>query len=93
MSRTVRIEINGEGREVDEGATVAALVRLLGLAPERLAVELNREVVRRSRWEETALGEGDKIEIVHFVGGGCGPLALAHAPAPGFKNSDPRPDV
>ena len=66
----MRIEVNGEPREVGEGTTVGGLVRLLALAPERLAVELNREVVRRSRWDETALSEGDKIEVVHFVGGG-----------------------
>ena len=67
----MRIELNGEPREVEEGTTVGGLVRLLALAPERLAVELNREVVRRARWDETALSEGDKIEVVHFVGGGC----------------------
>ena len=67
----MRVEVNGEAREVEEGTTLGALVRLLALAPERLAVELNREVVRRALWDETALGEGDKIEVVHFVGGGC----------------------
>jgi thiamine biosynthesis protein ThiS len=66
----VRIEVNGDSREVEDGTTVGALVRLLTGAPERLAVELNREVVRRALWEETALSEGDKIEVVHFVGGG-----------------------
>lgn len=69
----MRIEINGEAREVEAGTTVGGLVRQLALAPERLAVELNREVVRRARWEATALADGDKIEVVHFVGGGCGP--------------------
>jgi thiamine biosynthesis protein ThiS len=68
----VRIEVNGEPREVEEGTTVGGLVRQLALAPERLAVELNREVVRRALWDETALSEGDKIEVVHFVGGGRG---------------------
>lgn len=66
----VHIEINGEPREVEDGTTVGSLVRTLALPPERLAVELNREVVRRARWEETALADGDKIEVVHFVGGG-----------------------
>lgn len=68
----MRIEVNGEPREVEEGTTVGGLVRQLALAPERLALELNREVVRRSRWDETVLSEGDKIEVVHFVGGGRG---------------------
>jgi thiamine biosynthesis protein ThiS len=66
----VRIEVNGEPRELEEGTTVGGLVRQLALAPERLAVELNREVVRRPLWDATPLAEGDKIEIVHFVGGG-----------------------
>ena len=64
------IKINGEEREVPEGTTVEALVRLLALAPERLAVELNRDVVRRDEWPARALVEGDRVEIVHFVGGG-----------------------
>ena len=84
----MRIEVNGEGREVDEGTTVGALVGLLGLAPERLAVELNREVVRRALWGETTLREGDKIEVVHFVGGGCG--AQTRAPEAGRRFPEPR---
>lgn len=68
----MRIEVNGEPRELEEGTTVGGLVRRLDLAPERLAVELNREVVRRPLWDATALSDGDKIEIVHFVGGGSG---------------------
>ena len=67
----MRVVVNGEPREVGERATVAELVELLALAPERLAVELNREVVRRARWPETRLSEGDRVEIVHFVGGGA----------------------
>jgi thiamine biosynthesis protein ThiS len=66
----VLITVNGETREVGEGATLEGLVRLLELAPERLAVELNREVVRRDEWPRCALAEGDRVEIVHFVGGG-----------------------
>lgn len=53
-----------------EGTTLEGLVGLLGLAPERLAVERNREVVRRADWPGAALEEGDRVEIVHFVGGG-----------------------
>jgi thiamine biosynthesis protein ThiS len=68
----VRIEVNGEQREIEEGTTISLLVEQLALAPERLAVELNREVVRRALWPETALADGDRLEIVHFVGGGSG---------------------
>lgn len=90
----MRIEVNGEAREVGEGTTVGALVRQLTPAPERLAVELNREVVRRALWEETALAEGDRIEVVHFVGGGCGhPGPRSLPPARGSQNHDPDPDV
>ena len=67
----MKVTVNGEEREIEEGATVAQLLRLLSHAPERVAVELNREVVRRALWAETALGEGDRVEVVHFVGGGA----------------------
>jgi thiamine biosynthesis protein ThiS len=67
----LRIEVNGEAREVEQGATLDDLVRQLALAPERLALERNREVVRRADWPLITLAEGDRIEIVHFVGGGA----------------------
>ncbi|HZH31648.1 MAG TPA: sulfur carrier protein ThiS [Pyrinomonadaceae bacterium] len=68
----MRVQVNGEFRELPDELTLDALVRQLALAPERLAIELNREVVRRVRWSETMLREGDQVEIVHFVGGGSG---------------------
>ena len=64
------IKVNGEEREVPGGTTLEELVRLLALAPERLAVELNFEVVRRADWAHRALNDDDRVEIVHFVGGG-----------------------
>ena len=66
----MRITVNGESKDVPEGTTLEALIRLLALAPERLAVEFNREVLRRALWDSTTLSEGDRVEIVHFVGGG-----------------------
>ncbi len=66
----MQITVNGELREVTEGATLAGLVEQLALAPERLALELNFEVVRRADWPRVTLAEGDRVEIVHFVGGG-----------------------
>jgi len=66
----LRIEINGESRDVPASINLKELIDHLALAPERLAIELNREVVRRSDWQQTALQEGDRVEIVHFVGGG-----------------------
>ena len=64
------VEINGEARDVPDSITLAELVHHLALAPERLAIELNRQVVRRVNWPETTLKQGDRVEIVHFVGGG-----------------------
>ena len=62
--------LNGEGREVADGVSLAELIETLELAPERIAIELNQGVVRRSEWAATELKESDRIEIVHFVGGG-----------------------
>ncbi len=65
------IEVNGERREVSDDITLHELIeRILAFAPERLAIELNREVAPRARWSDTKLREGDRVEIVHFVGGG-----------------------
>jgi thiamine biosynthesis protein ThiS len=66
----LQVEINGERRDVARGLMLGQLVEQLALAPERLAIELNRKVVRRADWPGTPLKEGDRIEIVHFVGGG-----------------------
>lgn len=62
--------INGEDRQFDSTLTLAALLDRLGLKPDRVAVELNRELVPRERWSTTRLSDDDKLEIVHFVGGG-----------------------
>jgi len=61
--------INGETRAVS-AETLSALVEQLGMRPERVAIELNRDIVPRDRWTETRLKEGDRLEMVHFVGGG-----------------------
>ena len=70
MSGTIEITVNGEARPVGAGLTVAALVAELDLPRERVAVEVNRRVVRKAEWGETALADGDRVEVVHFVGGG-----------------------
>lgn len=67
----MQIKLNGETKDLEQGTTLQSLVEQLSLAPERLAVELNREVVRRPDWARATLSEGDRVEIVHFVGGGC----------------------
>jgi thiamine biosynthesis protein ThiS len=64
------LTINGENREFRSIATLSDLVNQLGMKPDRVAIELNRELVSRDRWAATQLSTGDKLEIVHFVGGG-----------------------
>ena len=66
----MRLEINGERRELAEGLSLQELVQFLKLKPEQIAIELNQMVMRRAEWASTLLKEGDRIEIVHFVGGG-----------------------
>lgn len=68
----MKIQINGEEKIFDSpgSPTLATLVDSLGMKSDRIAVELNREIVPRDRWSATALKDGDQLEIVHFVGGG-----------------------
>jgi len=62
--------INGEDRQFDSSLNISALLDRLGMKPDRVAVELNRVLVPRERWTATQLSDDDKLEIVHFVGGG-----------------------
>ena len=64
------IKINGETRQIPEALTVAGLLEQLGYAGERIAVERNGEIVPRSRYAETQLDAGDRLEIVGAGGGG-----------------------
>ncbi|MBK9167425.1 MAG: sulfur carrier protein ThiS [Bryobacterales bacterium] len=64
------IQVNGESRTFPAGATVADVLSQLDLAPERVAVELDRAILRRDRWTTERLREGSRLEIVQFVGGG-----------------------
>ncbi len=66
----MKVVVNGEEREIAEGATLATLIELLQLPPGRIAVERNREVVPRARHAETVLRDGDRLEMVRFMGGG-----------------------
>ena len=67
---SIQIRINGEPRTVSSSLTLAELLQSLQLNSQNVVVELNRQVVARERLGEVAPGEGDEIEIVHFVGGG-----------------------
>lgn len=66
----MKLSINGEDRTFSSISTLSDLLSQLGLKADRVAVELNRELVPRDRWPQTKLADGDKLEIVHFVGGG-----------------------
>ena len=70
-TKSLRIHINGEPRDVEKDLSLSQLVATLGLKAEQIAIELNHTVVRRAAWPETLLNADDKIEIVHFVGGGA----------------------
>ena len=67
----MRLIINGEEQQFAASLTLAALIAQLDLRADRVAIELNRAIVPRDRWPATALSDGDRLEIVHFVGGGC----------------------
>src|SRR5271157_5657427 len=62
--------INGDEKTFDGPLSLAELIAQLGMKGDRVAVELNREIVARAQWAETRLNDGDRLEIVHFVGGG-----------------------
>ncbi len=67
----MKVFVNGESRELSGTPSLADLITQLELPATRIAVELNREVVRRNDWSGTMLNENDRVEIVHFVGGGA----------------------
>jgi len=66
------VQINGESKTVADRLSLAELVTELGMKADRVAVELNLEIVARGNWDTVILKDGDKLEIVHFVGGGSG---------------------
>lgn len=70
MSSSMRVQINGESREIADGSTVAALLCELGVTQPHVAVELNLEVVPRAVHGDTVLCDGDRLEVVTLVGGG-----------------------
>jgi thiamine biosynthesis protein ThiS len=66
----IEIQLNGAPHQINAASTVASLVASLGLEPTKVAVERNLEIVPKSTYGDTVLNAGDRIEIVHFVGGG-----------------------
>jgi thiamine biosynthesis protein ThiS len=77
----MKLTINGEP-QLSSAETLGALVEHLGMKPDRVAIELNREIVPREQWPQTPLHDGDRLEIVHFVGGGSesSPCMNCHPP-------------
>jgi thiamine biosynthesis protein ThiS len=71
MCDTIRVELNGKERDVRAGLTVRGLLETLELEPGLVVVERNREIIARARYDEVAVREGDRLELVHFVGGGA----------------------
>ena len=67
---SIRVRLNGKDRDVEDGLTVTRLLESLDLNPLLVVVELNREILDRNAYASTPVGQGDRIELVHFVGGG-----------------------
>ncbi len=67
---SVRITLNGEERRLETALTVAQLLESLGLVGQRVAVEVNREIVPRSRYADAVLKDNDRVEVVRAIGGG-----------------------
>lgn len=70
MTERIAITVNGEARDIVAGQTLATLLVAIGLDTRKVAVERNEEIVPRSTYAVVALQPGDRLEIVHFIGGG-----------------------
>jgi len=71
----MNLTINGENRSLAPVESLHALIEQLGMKSDRVAIELNREIVPRDQWAQTPIRDGDRLEIVHFVGGGSSAIA------------------
>jgi sulfur carrier protein len=71
---SMTLHINGDAREFAASLSLVELIQQLGMKQDRVAVELNRSIVPREHWAQTRLSDNDRLEIVHFVGGGGGDL-------------------
>lgn len=70
MAEAIEIQVNGEPRGCRAGATVGDLLRELAITTERVAVEINLEILDRNEFDRRGLNEGDRVEILSFIGGG-----------------------
>jgi sulfur carrier protein len=79
-SQTVEITLNGERRTVPQGSSLVELLAFLRLPADRVAVELDRKIVRKTDWENCRVEAGAEVEVVHFVGGGSDSTTLLAHP-------------
>lgn len=70
IAETLHIQVNGESRQTRVGTTVAELLQELDIRPDRVAVELNLQILDRQEFDRRALHEGDRVEVISFIGGG-----------------------
>jgi len=66
----MKVIINGEAKEISDELNLSGLLKHFSLPQERIAIELNKQVVRKKDWENITINDGDKLEVIHFVGGG-----------------------
>jgi thiazole synthase len=88
----MQVTLNGEARQLDEGVSVRGLLASLGLDPAKIAVERNLQIVPRSAYDQVVLADGDRLEIVHFIGGGNAPAPMAAQQPSSQKENVPPQD-
>lgn len=66
----MKVLLNGETKEISGELNLSELLKQFSLPSERVAIELNKEVVRKKDWENVRIADGDQLEVIHFVGGG-----------------------
>ncbi|MDP1768164.1 MAG: sulfur carrier protein ThiS [Nitrospirota bacterium] len=86
MTEAIQIHVNGDPRDVRAGATVGDLLRELAIKTERVAVEVNLEILDRKEFDQRSLKQGDRVEILSFIGGGA-PLDM-YGRGRGFVHAD-----
>jgi len=66
----IKVKVNGEERQIEQGSTLQKLIEELGVAEKVMAAAVNMEIVKKEHWPEHKLQERDRVELLHFVGGG-----------------------
>lgn len=74
LESMMKVQVNGKEKEFDQELTVMQLIESLDLNPKQVAVEVNRDIVKKEQFASHHLRNGDEIEILHFVGGGLNPM-------------------